>query len=122
MKENPTPIYDINVYQGANWGITLTLKDENKNIIQLADYTAMSQWRDIVSGEVIHEFTVAAGNLVINPSYGLIVMNVTPEQSAAFKFRHIVHDVLLKNTVTGNVRALISGQVYLHESVTKWPS
>ncbi len=115
--------YDIVIEQGADYGVTLTLKDSSGTLIDLTDYTARMDIREKVDSETailsLTEVAVSGNVLTLGAGAGTIVITIKAATTAAMDFETAVYDLAIRDSGdTNDVTRVIAGQVTLDREVT----
>jgi hypothetical protein len=112
--------YDIEIEQGATFSETLTLRDSNKDLVDLTDYTAKMHVREniddtttlLTSEGVSPTITLTLGGVA-----GTVTIAISDDTTAALSFASAVYDLILIST-TETIR-LLAGTVTLSQAVTR---
>lgn len=92
---------NIIVDQGSNYSTTITLTDDDDNVINLTGYTANAQIKKTYTSSTATPFTTS-----INATAGIITLSLTSTASANLVAGRYVYDVLLKSSDNVKSRAV----------------
>lgn len=111
--------YDLTLYQGASFTLTLTWKDAANAAINLTGYSAKMQIRyTAASPSVVLELSTTNGGISLGGTAGTITLNASASQTAALTEATGVYDLELTSG-SGTVTRLLSGKYTLSPEVTK---
>ena len=97
--------------QGTDYSTTITLTDDQENVVSLAGYTATAQMKKTYSSSNSVTFTTS-----ITPAQGLVTLSLTDTQTANITPGRYVYDVLL--TVNSLTTRIVEGIVTVTPRVT----
>lgn len=98
--------------QGTDYSTSITLTDDEENVIDLTGYTANAQIRKTYSSSNSVTFTTT-----ITPAQGVIVLSLTDSQTANIVPGRYVYDVIL--TTGSTTSRIIEGIVTVTPRVTR---
>lgn len=98
--------------QGTDYSTSITLTDDEENVIDLTGYTANAQIRKTYSSSNSVTFTTA-----ITPAQGVITLSLTDSQTANIVPGRYVYDVIL--TASGTTSRIVEGIVTVTPRVTR---
>lgn len=111
---------NFKVVQGDSFEIAVSYKNEDGTAINLVDYTARMDVRDIAGGKILcASATEDNGGIVINDSAGQISIKFTPSQTKKFTLPNAAHQLQIINNATNKKITLISGHIKVSPSVIK---
>lgn len=118
--QTQTQTIEIEIFQGASFSRAFNVLDQAGVPVNLAGYSAAMQIRPFPSSsEVMLEATTANSLLTISSSItGLIVLSLTPQQTAAFAYNSAVYDMLLTSP-TGLISKAFKGKVSIEPVITR---
>lgn len=108
--------YDIQIYKGATFSLSVTLKDENENPIDLTNYN--------VSGFLKYRYSDSTALTSLNAQKlsplesGDISLSIHATGTAVLPVTIGVYDVELFNTVSGTVSKVLRGNASIFPEVT----
>jgi hypothetical protein len=108
--------YDLEVYQGATYSLSITLRDGNSNPIDLTDYN--------VSGflKFRHSDSVRLASLnatkVAPYASGLVSLNIPSTGTERLPVGYGFYDVELYHTTSGTVSKVLIGKASIFPEVT----
>ena len=112
-------IYELNIDQGANLSLEVTLRDINKTPLNLTGYTARMQLRtSYTAPEVILELTTENSRIVITPLTGVVMLLLDAVTTAALVAKNYVYDLELVSP-TGFVFRALQGEAIVSPEVTR---
>ena len=103
--------FDIYIDCGADFVLTLTLRDEDGNLVDLTGATVSAQMRENPEANDHFDFTVTH-----NDDGGKILMRMPPETTEKIPFTEGVYDLFL--TLSGEVMKVIDGKANIKPSAT----
>jgi hypothetical protein len=107
-------LYNVEIYIGALWPLTITLTDDNDVPIPLTGYYVYCEIRDKEGGRIL-----ATPTVTITPGSGQIYLSLTPTQTKTFGAGKAVIDVLLIEIADPtNIRPLLRGAVTIFPQIT----
>ena len=75
--------YNINIWQGATFGLTITVKDAAGNVSNLTNYTARMQIREAYdSASATESLTTANGEITITGAEGNVAIELAATRTA----------------------------------------
>lgn len=104
---------DLSIDQGTDYEVTLTLTDENGNILDLSNSNTAAQIRKSYTSLSFTEFATS-----INSSAGEISLSLTADQTGALEAGRYVYDVELTDA-TNSVSRIVEGVVTITPQVTR---
>jgi hypothetical protein len=121
--------YNLEMWQGATFGLTITVKDAEGATQNLTNYSARMQLRsDYTSGSVSESLTSSNGEISIVPAEGNLIFELSATRTANI---HVdlsngkppktvyVYDLELVDNSTGVVSKLLYGDVNVYGEVTR---
>ena len=110
--------YNINILQGSDKHIVLTLKNDDGSVINLTGYTANMQVRPrINSKNILDELTTTNNRIDIEADDGRIILKFPNGVSTNYDFENAVYDVEVY--AGGRARRLIQGRLLVDKEVTR---
>lgn len=103
---------NLTIDQGTDYSTTITLTDEEDNVVNLTGYTANAQLRKTYSSSNSVTFTTAISDI-----QGLVTLSLTDTQTANITPGRYVYDVLL--TVNSTTTRIVEGIVTVTPRVTR---
>lgn len=111
--------YDLEIEQGSALQLTIVWKDNNGDVIDLTDYTAIMQIRETKSSTTtIAEYSTDNGKITIIGESGQINIDETSANTADYDFISAVYDLKIIDT-SNNAYRLLEGTVVLNTQVTR---
>ena len=112
--------YDMTVYQGANFDITLTWETgDPATAVNLTGYTGRMQLRPSVdSPTTTLSLTTSNGRMALGGSAGTIALTISAADTAALSAGYYVYDLELVSPGTVVTR-LVEGRVTVSAEVTR---
>jgi hypothetical protein len=121
--------YTIKIWQGATFGLTITVKDASGNTKNLENCTALMQIRpSYYSGGITETLSTANGEILISGNTGNVALALSAARTANIPVdmfddhtpprTKYVYDLDLKDS-GNNVTKLIYGEVYVYGEVTR---
>lgn len=120
--------YNLTMWQGATFGLSITVKDANNQIQNLTSYSARMQLRPAYnSGTITETLTTANGEISIIPSTGDVLLQLDATRTANIKVdlsngkppkSSYVYDLELIDQ-NNNVSKLLYGDVIVYGEVTR---
>jgi len=107
-------LYPIEIKQGSDYNLTLTLLDDSDQVIPLTNYTFDAQIREIHESNQKIDFTVTT-----IPSTGKVSLFLAAATTEKILFTKGVYDIRYRNLATGAVEFLLEGDVIVHKQVTR---
>lgn len=111
-------IYDLTIYQGANFELQLTWRDADNEPIDLTGYQARLQVRVRPSAEDVLMSLTETDGIVLAATSPNIVISRTPAQTAALSWDDAVYNLELDNG-SGDVSRLLEGLAILSPEVAR---
>lgn len=75
--------HNIKIWQGATFGLTITVKNPDKTVMNLTSYTARMQIRSsYASGTVLESLTSSNGEITITAANGKLDLALAAERTA----------------------------------------
>tara|TARA_R110002167_G_scaffold27065_1_gene92421 strand:- start:424 stop:759 length:336 start_codon:yes stop_codon:yes gene_type:complete len=107
--------YDFDMDQGATFNRSLTLKDDNGDVVNITNNTFAGQIRtSALSGTVAGTFAFT----IVNGSGGIFNWKMTATNTAALPAQQCVYDVEMTQA-NGDVVRLLEGFVNIKSNVTR---
>ena len=98
--------------QGATFTTTITITDDDGEVIDLTGYTGAAQIRKHYTSSTAVAFTV-----VVNESEGEVTLSLTANQTANISSSRYVYDCELKKS--GTVSRVLEGLITVSPQVTR---
>lgn len=105
--------YDLVLYRGDYFPISVTLKDSNGVAINLTGYTAKAQIKKNYSDNAPYDFTVT-----MDAPNGKVNLVLTSTVSETILAGNYIWDFQVTNP-SGNVRTYLAGDVVVYDEVTR---
>ncbi|MFF8831368.1 hypothetical protein [Streptomyces sp. NPDC015131] len=115
--------YGLTIQQGETFELTITYKDSNGALVNLAGYSARMQIRESVDSPT----TILDANSALSQpgitwgpfnASGVIKITLAPSITSAMSFNHAVYDMLITSG-SGVVTRIIEGDVGFSKAVTR---
>lgn len=103
--------------QGAYWSMTLLLKDDNGNPIDLTGYAAKMQFRKSTGAPVVLELSSPTSGITITPAQGRIDIAATAAQTALFVSK-LQYDLKL-TPPDSHIAYPIAGEIDPYQRITE---
>lgn len=103
---------NIVIDQGADYSTTISLTDEDGNVIPLNNYTVSAQIRKTYSSSNSVSFSA-----IVNEELGEVVLSLTDTQTANIVAGRYVYDVFITNS--GITSRIVEGIVTVTPRVTR---
>ena len=111
--------YDLKIYQGQTFELSLIWKDEDQLPVDLTGYTAKMHIRATVKApDVLIELSNTNSRIVLGAVPGQIKLLIPPEISSPILVQQGVYDLELTSPV-GFVRRFMQGKVHFYPEVTR---
>lgn len=121
--------YNIKIFQGSTFGLTITVKDISGNVSNLANYTASMQIRENYdSAAATESLSTANGEITITPAEGNVALQLDATRTAAIYVdlsssdrpprKKYVYDLELTDS-SNVVSKLLYGDFVVYAEVTK---
>lgn len=121
--------YNINIWQGATFGLTITLKDAAGNVSNITGYSARMQIREAYDSESATEtLTTANGEITITGAEGNVALQLAATRTANISVdlsgsgkppkKTYVYDLELIDTANV-VSKLLYGDAVVYAEVTR---
>ena len=110
--------FDIEVEQGALFQMTLVYRNAAGALIDLTNYTAAMQVREVIGGRVYASASVANGRITVNAS-GQIVVTIPASETKGIGITQGVYDLFLTSPDGIQVQKLLYGDAVIAPSVTR---
>lgn len=107
-------LYTIEIKQGSDYSLTLTLLDDSDQAITLTNYTFDAQIREIPESNNKIDFVVTT-----IPSTGKVSLFLSAATTKKILFTKGCYDIRYINSVTGTTEYLLEGDVKVHKQVTR---
>ena len=104
---------NIIIDQGTDYTTSITLSNDNSEIVDLTGYTATAQIRKTYTSTTSTSFTTA-----INAAAGIITLSLSATATSNLAAGRYVYDVLLKSSANVKSR-VVQGLVTVSPRVTK---
>lgn len=110
--------YHLEIEQGSTFGLTITYKDGNGDLVNLTGYTARMHLRkNIDDSDTVLALTTENGGITLGGSNGTVTLAISATDTAALTSVEGVYDLEL---VTGAVvEKLIAGVYTVKREVTR---
>ena len=109
--------YNLNIEQGARYGVQFTWEDKDGNPVDLTGFSGQIQFRDEKESTTILYDSDTNSDLTLGPDPGSISFNIDTASTAAFSFDKALYD--LEMSKDGETERLLEGRVYLSKEVTR---
>lgn len=106
--------YDLVIEKRATFSVSLTIKNSDGSAYDLSSTSLFSQIRDSAGNALQTDLTVT---IVGNPTYGLIELSLTNEQTARLSVSPSSYDLFI-DKVNGSSQKLLSGSVTVIDNET----
>jgi len=106
---------DIQVDQGADFSVEVTIEDATGNIANLTGYTVAGQIRKSYSSSTATNFSVS----ISNAAKGEITATLSNTTTAAMKAGRYLYDIEITKTSGGVKTRVIEGQVTVNPGITQ---
>lgn len=111
---------NFKVVQGDTFSIAVNYKNPDGTAIDLVDYTARMDIRDVPGGRVLcASATEENGGISINGSAGQINIQFTPTQTKKFTIPNAAHQLQIIHNDTNKKITLVTGHIKVSPSVIK---
>jgi hypothetical protein len=104
---------NIYIDQGSTFSTTVTITDNNGDVVDLTNYTGAGQMRKSYSSSTAYNFTVNVGN-----TSGTITLSMTANATANIAGGRYLYDVELTNT-SGLVSRVLEGIATVNPNITR---
>jgi hypothetical protein len=128
MSDIETNKYNITIWQGATFGLLITVKDSAGNTMNLTNYTARMQIRSAYnSGSAAESLTTSNGEISISAATGNVTLELAASRTANLSVdltngkppkSTYVYDLELIDGV-GKVSKLLYGDAVVYGEVTR---
>jgi hypothetical protein len=116
--------YTITILQGSTFNLELQYTDSEGDAINLTDYHAQMQIRpdfadntDIIFSTLSSSLDEDGSGIIINPTEGTLLINISAEQTEVFNFDEALYDLEL---YSGSfVTRILEGKVRSRREVTR---
>lgn len=105
---------NLTIDQGADFTATITVSDEDGNVIALTDYTGRGQMRKSPFTSTYHAFTVS----VSDPAAGEVTLSMNSTTTAAITAGRYLYDVEVISS-GGTVTRIVEGIATVTPEITK---
>lgn len=105
---------NFTIDQGSTFNSSVTLTDEEDNILDLTGYTGAAQLRKHYTSSNSVSFGV-----VITANTGEIGLSLSANQTGSITSGRYVYDVEITNSATGNITRVLEGIVTVTPQVTR---
>lgn len=106
--------YNLVIDQGATFSVTLSLTDENGDVMDLNGLVGTAQLRKTYSSVNAVSFTTA-----ISPNSGEITISLSANTTSDLEDGRYVYDVEVREISTGTVSRIIEGLATVTPNVTR---
>ena len=108
--------YNLDIYQGGNFNVTLRASNSDGTPINLSGYTVRSNLREFYSSTGAEtSFTCT----ILNYESGIVKLSMTPSGTAALKCDQYVYCVECANAADTDVIKFLRGYAYVFPEATK---
>jgi hypothetical protein len=114
--------YNLKIKEGADWSITMWLEDDQENIKDLTDYTALMHIRGFTEGSLVKELgTTPKTGITITAAQGRIDIQLTNAETKALAIRQGVYDLFVTDTIADpdKISCILEGDVEVRPAVTR---
>jgi len=118
MTDSKVPTYDIEVYQGEKWAMTVYAKDDNDAPLTLTGYTAKMDVRPGPGGDLLLHMETGGQGITITGAAGQIDLELTSAQTAALAFEKGRYDLFIVSS-GGDPTPLFRGDFAVTQRVTE---
>lgn len=128
MSDIDTNKYNLTMWQGATFGLAITVKDANNQVMNLSSYTARMQIRSSYgSGSAAETLTTSNGEITITAATGNVALELAATRTANIAVdlnngkpprSTYVYDLELIDG-SGRVSKLLYGDVLVYGEVTR---
>ncbi len=128
MSDIDTNKYNLTMWQGATFGLAITVKDANNAVMNLSSYTARMQIRSSYSsGSATESLTTTNGEITISAATGNVALELAAARTANISVdmnngkpprSTYVYDLELIDGA-GKVSKLLYGDVLVYGEVTR---
>lgn len=109
---------DFKIYQGSKWTAVIELKNGNTGeAIDLTDYTAKMQIRDVNNDQLLLELTTENNGIVIDPLAGVVMLQLISADTAKLD-QNGIYDLDLID-VNGENYTYLKGKIILTKEITR---
>lgn len=102
------------VDQGASYSTTVTVTDDNGDVVDITNYTGTAQMRKSFTSSSATSFSVSLGGVE-----GSITLALTANSTANLVAGRYVYDVELRHTSSGQISRVLEGIVTVTPNVTR---
>lgn len=111
-------ILNIKIDQGCTYKLSVVWKDANKQIVDLANFTAQMQIRKTTEeGVVLADVSTTGTGIVIESN--IIKIEIDPEDTLSIPAGRHMYSLVLSNAVTGEKFRLLKGVAAVDREVTR---
>jgi hypothetical protein len=107
--------YDLEIYQGSTYNLSMTLRDEVGNAIDLSSYTTRGVIRNRFSDTGI---LADLNPQIITPSAGEMTISIAASGTATLPVGIAVYDIEITNTGNGYVTKPLAGKAIIYPEST----
>ena len=109
---------DFKIYQGSRWTAVVELKNVNTGeAVNLTDYTAKMQIRDINNDQLFIELTTENNKIVIDPLVGKVMLQLSSVDTAKLD-QNGIYDLDLID-INGENYTYLRGKIILTKEITR---
>ena len=109
--------YNLNIEQGARFGVQFIWKDKDGNPVDLSGFTGQIQFREEKDSATPLYDSDTNSDITLGPDPGSISFNIDTPSTGGFEFDNAYYD--LEMTSGGETERLLEGRVYLSKEVTR---
>lgn len=106
--------YNITVERNVDYYISMYLKDQNRDPIDLTNQTVDAEIKQDYYFPTLTTFNID----VTHPGSGLIEMSLTAAQTAALHPGVLQYDILIKDNNDGTIQRILKGTVSVDTNIT----
>jgi len=118
MTDSKVPTFDIEVYQGETWTMTMNLTDDNNAAKDLTGYTAKLDVRPNPGGDLLLHMETGGQGITITGATGQIDFALTAAQTSVLAFETGRYYLFIVSGA-GSETPLIRGQFTVTQKVTQ---
>jgi hypothetical protein len=108
--------YEPVIYRTLDWTRTFSMADANGDVFDLTDWSAESQIRATLDGDVVHEFTPE----ITDAAGGVLVLSMTAAESTDLTAGTYYWDLILITPEGDRLSPpVLAGQLTVREPVTR---
>lgn len=107
--------YDIIIYEGSDFALSITWKDDNDALVDLTGFTGRMHIRDKVNSVAYVDITPYVS---LGTTNGLVTINIPASATIDWAFTTGVYDLEVESSA-GAISRLIQGTITIDEEVTR---